>query len=72
MPLENADYYIYLAPLPAGVHALVSDNGDSTYSLYLNEQEDFDHWLDGYCHELWHIIHEDFDNGKSISEVEGL
>lgn len=70
MPIENCDYYIYLAPLPVGVHALVSDNGDSTYSLYLNVREDYEHWLDGYCHELLHIIRNDFTNGLPIRMIE--
>lgn len=70
MPIENADYYIYLAPLPVGVHALVSDNGDSTYSLYLNEREDYEHWLDAYIHELLHIVRDDFNNGLPITVVE--
>lgn len=70
MPLENADYFIYLAPLPVGIHALVSDNGDSTYTMYLNESEDYEHWLDAYIHELWHIIRNDFTNGVPIQIVE--
>ena len=70
MPIEDADYFVHLAPLPVGVHALVSDNGDTTYSLYLNEREDYEHWLDAYIHELWHIIRNDFTNGVPIQIVE--
>lgn len=70
MPIEGADYFIYLAPLPVGIHALVSDNGDSTYTMYLNEYEDYEHWLDGYTHELWHIIRNDFTNGLPIGIIE--
>ena len=70
MPIENADYFIRLAPLPVGVHALVSENDDDTYSLYLNKDEDYEHWLDGYCHELMHIIRDDFYNGLPISVIE--
>ena len=70
MPIENCDYYVYLVPLPVGVHALVSDNGDTTFSIYLNDREDFDHNLDGWEHEIWHILHDDFYGDKDITDIE--
>ena len=72
MPIEDCDFFVRLAPLPVGVHALISDNGDTTFSMYLNQDEDFEHQLDSYCHELMHVLRDDFHNGKSIAEVEGL
>lgn len=72
MPLENADYFIYILQLPDGVPGAIRLNSDDTYSVYLNPYYDFEHQLDTYEHELWHIIRNDLYGDKSIEDVEDL
>ena len=70
MPIENCDYFIYVIPFHLPVPSCCRLNPDGTYSLYLNSEYDWDHWIDGYEHELWHIIHDDFYGDKDILEIE--
>lgn len=72
LPIENADYYIYVMPFHIPVPAAVRMNSDGTYSIYLNSEYDRQHWIDGYEHELWHILHDDFYGGKSVNEIENI
>lgn len=72
MPIEDCDYFIRVLPFPAPVVAFLRMNSDGTYSLYLNSYYDKDHWLDGYEHELWHMIHDDFSGEKDIKSIERL
>ena len=72
MPIENADYFIYVMPFHVPIPACIRLNSDGTYSLYLNSEYDYEHWIDGYEHELWHIIHDDFYNNLPIEIVENL
>ena len=70
MPIENADYFIYMLPFHLPTPSCIRLNSDGTYSVYLNSEYDKEHWIDGYEHELWHIIHNDFYNNKEITEIE--
>ncbi len=70
LPLEGADYFIYLMELPPKVYAFIHPNEDGTYSVYLDPRRDFWHWVDDIEHEWWHMIREDFWNGKPIWVVE--
>ena len=71
-PIEGADYWIRYKVLPPKIFAFVYDNGDGTYLIFLDPRRDFDHQLDDWEHEIWHIIHDDFHNGLSIKRVENL
>jgi len=71
MPIENSDYFIYVMPFHIPVSSCLRLNSDGTYSLYLNSEYDRDHWIDGYEHELWHIINDDLYGDKDILDVEG-
>ena len=70
MLIENADYFIRYLQLPPGIYAFVHLNPDGTFVIVLDPRRDFDHQLDDYIHELWHIIMDDFYNGQPIQEVE--
>lgn len=70
MPIENADYYIYVMRLPDGVRGAIRLNSDSTYSIYLNPDYGFEGNLDTYEHELWHIIHGDLYGDKDVRDIE--
>ena len=73
LPMEDRDYFIRVLPFGVSVPAFIRLNPDGvTYTLYLNSEYDFSHWLDGYEHELWHMVHDDFYNGKPIQEIEDI
>lgn len=72
MPLEDCDYFIRLIPFPTNVPAFIRLNTDGTYSLYLNSLLDRDHHIDGYEHELWHMIHDDLYGDKDIHALESI
>ena len=70
MPIEGADYFIYYMNLPPKIYAFVMLNSDGTYSVFLDPNRDPLSQIDDWEHELWHIIHEDFYNGRPIWLVE--
>lgn len=72
MPIEDCDYFIRLIPFPTNVPAFIRLNTDGTYSLYLNALLDREHHIDGYEHELWHMIHDDMYGDKDICQLEDL
>ena len=69
MPIENADYFIRVMPFPVAVPAFVRLNDDGTYCIYLNANVP-EKWLDGYIHELWHIVDDDLFSEKTAVELE--
>ena len=72
MPIENADYFLWFACLPPQIHGMLISNGDNTYCVVLNSRDSWDRQLDGYEHELWHIIRDDIYNDKPIEEIERM
>ena len=70
--LEGADYFVRLVDLPYSVKALVSENDDGTYSMYLNARYGDEQRINSYFHEMEHIERDDFNNGESIYIVEGI
>lgn len=70
LPIENCDYFIYYLNLPPRIYAFVMDNGDGTYSIFLDPRRSRDQQIESYIHELWHIIHGDIYNGVPIYIVE--
>lgn len=71
-PLEGLDYYVYLTKLPEGIYAMLLTNDDGTYSMYLDYRRDFEHRLNDWEHEIWHILRDDFYNGQPIQKVERI
>ena len=72
MPIEGADYFIRYMELPPKIYAFVHPNEDGTYVIILDPRRDRLSQIDDYIHELWHIIRDDFYNGKPLQKVEGL
>lgn len=70
MPIEDADYFVKVIPFPVPIPAFVHLNCDGTYVVFLNANLDFEHRIDGYEHELWHIIHDDLYGDKDIVDLE--
>ena len=70
LPVENADYFIYYLNLPPKIYAFVMDNGDGTYSIFLDPRRSRDQQIESYIHELWHIIRGDLGNDLPIWIVE--
>ena len=70
--IEGADYFVRIVDLPPKVKALVAENDDGTYSLYLNAKNDKKRNVLAYLHELEHIENNDFQNGKTIRQVEQI
>ena len=70
MPIEDADYFVKVIPFPIPVPAFLHLNPDDTYVIFLNANMDYDHWLNGWEHEMWHIIRDDMYGDKDILDIE--
>ena len=70
--IEGADYFVRFVDMPPKVKALVAENEDATFSVYLNSKNSRDQNYLSFLHELEHIENNDFQNGKTIQQVEGL
>lgn len=70
LPLEGRDYFVVVMPFHVPIPAAIRLNSDGTYTLYLNSEYDFAHWLDGYEHEMWHMIRDDLYGEKQIEDIE--
>ena len=73
MLIEGADYFIRLITFPtANADGLTLLNPDGTYSIYLRADKSRIENLDGYEHELMHILKDDFYNGTPIQFAEAM
>lgn len=70
LPLEGADYFIYLMKMPPKIYACVCENEDGTYTMFLDPSRSFDQIIDDYEHELWHIIRDDMRSSLPIYVIE--
>lgn len=71
LPMEDRDYFIRVMPFGVPIPAFVRLNPDGvTYTLYLNSEYDFEHWLNSYEHEIIHIDHDDLFGDKDIRDIE--
>lgn len=70
LPIEGADYFIYLMELPPKIYAYVRLNSDGTYSVYLDPRRTREQQIEDYIHELWHIIRDDLHSSRSINVIE--
>jgi len=71
LPMEDRDYFVRVISFGVPIPAFIRLNPDGiTYTLYLNADYDFEHWLDSYPHELWHMIHDDLYGDKDIRDIE--
>ena len=70
IPLENCDYFIYFMPMPPGIHACVTPNDDSTFSIFLDPRRSFSLLKRDLDHEIRHIIRDDLYRDAPIWEIE--
>lgn len=70
LPIEGADYFVYLMELPPKIYAYVRANSDGTYSMYLDPRRSREQQIEDYIHELMHIINNDMTNGLPILIIE--
>lgn len=70
LPMEDADYFVHLVQFPVPAYAMLRENPDGTYSVYLSEDRDTEQRIDDYEHELWHMIHDDLNGEKDIRDIE--
>jgi hypothetical protein len=70
LPIEGADYFIYLMKMPPKICACVCENEDGTYTMFLDPSRSFDQIVDDYEHELWHIIRDDMHSSRPIYVIE--
>lgn len=70
--IENADYFIRLVQFPnRSADAVVVENDDGTYSVYMDSRLDREHHLEGYSHELEHMMRDDiYRSDVPITEIE--
>jgi len=72
MILANADYFVYYADFPPTVRGVVTPNDDGTFSIFLNSRLSDSQKFLTYLHEVRHIENDDFYNGLSLQQIEGL
>lgn len=71
MLIEGMDYTVRLAPwLTGDVPALVSEDEDGHYNIYINEKLAPHAKLESYLHEIEHCEKNDFHSDRTIYEVE--
>lgn len=69
MLIENVDYFVRVVEFPnAANRAAVYTNDDGTYDIYLNSR--YPDLIEGYEHEVRHLLLDHFDTSKPISRVE--
>ena len=54
------DIFVYIVGLPNQIREMVLPCADG-YTVYINEELDFDDRLNAYCHALEHIKNNDWD-----------
>lgn len=70
MIIENADYFVRVVDLPAGVGGLVTPNDDGTFSIYVNARNSREKQKKSCDHEVGHIEHDDFYRDVPIEQME--
>lgn len=73
MALDGSDFFVRVIDFPTCTcGGMVMPNDDGTFSVYINAKVSADQQRRAYRHEVNHIENDDFYNGKSIREAEGL
>ena len=70
LPIEDADYFVHLVQFPVPACAMLRENPDGTYSVYLSQDRNNEQRIDDYEHELWHMLHDDLSGEKDIRDIE--
>lgn len=66
----DIDYFVRFVDLPLSIGGFVMPNDDTTFSVYINARHTEARQLISYIHEVRHIQHDDFYNGKPIYIIE--
>ena len=56
--------------MPCSISSNIVDNGDGSYTLYLNSRLSYEKNLEGYLHEMKHINNNDFNSFEDIQKIE--
>lgn len=72
MLIEGVDYFVRLVnfPVDSGCDGMVTPNDDDTYSVYLDARSTRERNMAACIHEVRHIEHGDFDDGRGIEVAE--
>lgn len=71
MPIEGADYFVYIVPFPNyAADGFVVSNGDGTCSVLLNANTTLERQRDAMDHELVHIQRDDLFREGDVTEME--
>lgn len=64
------DCFVFLKNLPTTLKALVVENEDDTYTIFLNSRLTYEQQCNSYKHEIDHIKKKDFEKDCNVSELE--
>lgn len=70
MPIEGLDYFVQVIPFPLPVPAFVHLNSDNSYTIFINANLNSERQMEGFEHELKHIMNDDFFGDKDIRDLE--
>lgn len=59
-----------MIPLPPGVNSMVTESPDGWQNIYINTSLSFIDQKQALKHELDHIAEDDFNNTRSIRDIE--
>lgn len=70
MILATSDVRVRLVDMPAQIKGYTVMCPDGTYSIYLNDRLTREQNFLTYCHELEHILRDDFNKAEDASAIE--
>ena len=79
LPMDDSDFFVRVVPFDRikGViltdkqpHAVVTENPDGTYNLYIDANAPYAEQVRVYWHEYEHLAYDDFGSGKALRDIE--
>nr|DAT81722.1 MAG TPA: IrrE N-terminal-like domain [Caudoviricetes sp.] len=67
---DDNNIYIYHVDMPYSVTSSVVENEDGSYTIYINSRMSYEKQLEGYEHELRHIMNNDLEYCNDVQKVE--
>lgn len=58
--------------LPYKVKATSTENADGGYTVFVNKNLSYELQYQGIKHEIWHIVHDDFNSKHDIEDIESV
>lgn len=68
----NYEIYIYYVDMPYSVTSNVVENEDGSYSIYINSRMSYEKQIEGYEHELKHIMNNDLEYCGDVQYTEKM